>query len=185
MVKDLLIWQSFLDNHNGASIMIGESIEVLDLFTDASGRLGFGAYFEGHWTNAPWPTRILEEKSLEKDITYKELFPIVLSVLLWGHRLSNRRVTFHCDNEAVVFLINRQSTSHRRSMGLLRMLVYFCLTHNIVFKARHIPGKNNDIADALSRFQHSKFEALAPRADKFRTEIPVAIWKRLVAKLDD
>ena len=186
MVKDLLTWQSFLDNHNGASMMIDESNKVLDLFTDASGSLGFGAYFEGHWTNAPWPSRILEEKALKKDITYKELFPIVLSVLLWGHRFSNGKVTFHCDNEAVVSIINKQSTSHRRSMGLVRMLVYFCLTHNIVFKARHIPGKNNDIADALSRLQHSKFKALAPRgADKVRTEIPVAIWTGLLSKLDD
>ena len=35
IVKDLFIWQSFLDNQNGASMMIDDLIEVLNFFTNA------------------------------------------------------------------------------------------------------------------------------------------------------
>ena len=182
MVKDLLTWQSFLINHNGVSMMLENNIKVLDLYTDASGSVGFGAYFEGHWTLGQWPTEIQKAKI---DIMYKELFPIVLSLLLWGQGFANNKVVFHCDNQAVVSVINKQSTPHKLSMGLLRILVLFCLTNNIVFRAKHIPGKINDIADALSRLQLNRFKALAPSADKTMTEIPLTIWNQLLEKLKD
>ena len=50
-------------------------------------------------------------------------------------------------------------------MHLLRMLVALCLNHNIVFKAFHIAGKRNAIADALSRLQIKRFKELAPKVD--------------------
>ena len=181
MVKDLVTWQSFLKNYNGATMMLDEDSKILDLYTDASGGLGFGAYFEGHWTMGPWPEKIQSSKI---DIMYKELFPIVLSLLLWGESFKNSRVVFHCDNAAVVAIVNKQSTPHKLSMGLLRLLVYFCLINNIVFRAKHIPGKSNGIADALSRFQLKRFKILAPQADKVITAIPSQIWTQLLRKLD-
>ena len=182
MVKDLLTWQSFINNHNGDSMMLDENREILDLYTDASGSKGFGAYFEGHWTMGVWPEKI---KAIKTDIMYKELFPIVLSLLLWGQKFRNSRIVFHCDNESVVAIINKQSTPHKLSMGLVRVLVYFCLKNNIVFKARHIPGKVNDIADALSRLQLNRFRRLVPQADKDMTIIPTEILNQLLGKLDD
>ena len=182
MVKDLLTWQSFINNHNGDSMMLDENREILDLYTDASGSKGFGAYFEGHWTMGVWPEKI---KAIKTDIMYKELFPIVLSLLLWGQKFRNSRIVFHCDNESVVAIINKQSTPHKLSMGLVRVLVYFCLNNNIVFKARHIPGKVNDIADALSRLQLNRFRRLVPQADKDMTIIPTEILNQLLGKLDD
>ena len=76
-----------------------------------------------------------------------------------------RELTFYCDNQAVVYCINKQSTREKSSMHLLRMLVALCLKHNIVFKAVHIAGKRNAIADALSRLQIKRFKELAPKAD--------------------
>lgn len=183
MVEDLLVWKSFLDNHNGASMMISEVSEShLDLFTDAAGSIGFGAYFDGHWTNGKWPAYLLDVDN----IALKELFPIVLSLFLWGVKFKNQKVVFFCDNSAVVIMINKQSSKDKLCMHLLRMLVSICLEKNVVFKAKHIPGLDNDIADALSRFQHSRFERLAPAfADKERTQIPQKIWLKLLKKLTD
>ncbi|KAJ1099114.1 hypothetical protein NDU88_004218 [Pleurodeles waltl] len=43
-------------------------------------------------------------------------------------------------------------------------------------QARHVPGINNDIADALSRFQWQRFCGLAPGADVQKTAIPGELW---------
>ena len=53
----------------------------------------------------------------------------------------------------------------------------FPLRYNIYFKARHIPGKQNEVADSLSRFQMDRFRALAPLADANPTPIPSALWE--------
>ena len=57
------------------------------------------------------------------------------------------------DNEADVHVINKQSSKEKTLMKRVRRLVLKSLTHNIFFKAKHIPGKTNILADKLSRFQ--------------------------------
>ena len=58
-------------------------------------------------------------------------------------------------------------------MHLVRMLIVCqCLRYNITFKAIHVPGERNDIADSLSRFQVNRFRTLAPQADIAMTPIP-------------
>ena len=183
MAADLHVWKFFLDNFNGASMMIDICDELcLDLFTDASGSIGYGAYFDGHWVAAPWP------KALQKcapDITFKELFPIVLAIYLWGHHFANKKVIFHCDNQAVVCMINKQTTRSPSSMHLVRCLVSVCLVKNIVFKAVHIPGLENNIADALSRLQFSRFRKLVPLADLTPTPIHAPLFRQLMGKYAD
>ncbi|XP_070190042.1 uncharacterized protein [Littorina saxatilis] len=52
MREDLKVWSSFLETHNGISIMLEEvwvDSSHLNLFTDAAGGIGFGAFFGGHW----------------------------------------------------------------------------------------------------------------------------------------
>ena len=183
MVADLLVWQIFLDKFNGASMIIDlQNEHHLDLFTDAAGGTGFGAYFDGHWVAGAWPEP-LQVGPL--DITFMELFPIVLSLYLWGHLFSNKKVFFHCDNEAVVTIVNKQSTRSPQSMHLVRHLVSICLSRNIVFKAVHVPGLQNCIADALSRFQFNKFRSLAPQADQDPTLIQPLLWQELMGKFVD
>ena len=45
-------------------------------------------------------------------------------------------------------------------MQVVRTVVIRSLELNIHFKAKHIPGIDNGIADALSRFQMSRFRQL-------------------------
>ena len=180
MVDDLTVWHDFLENHNGVTMMVRDLDEpYLDLYTDASGSIGFGAYFKGHWTNGSWPAGV---QSAPLHITFKELFPIVIAIFLWGNNFKNCKVLFHCDNIAVVSIINKQTSKDQASMHLVRSLVDVCLRKNIVFKARHIPGLNNDIADSLSRYQFPRFRRLAPQADKEATPIPDSLWRKLLGR---
>ena len=61
-------------------------------------------------------------------------------------------------------------------MAFLRKLVSICLRHNILFKAKHIQGVRNRLADALSRLQVQTFRHLAPpQMDSLPTEIPQSL----------
>ena len=62
-------------------------------------------------------------------------------------------------------------------MVLLRFLVLKTLQFNIQIKAQHIMGVKNNVADAISRFQWSRFRQLAPLADRFPSSIPVQFWE--------
>ena len=60
-------------------------------------------------------------------------------------------------------------------MDLLRRLTLLTLKYNIYIRARHLPGKNNEIADSLSRFQFQRFRLLAPQAEATPCKIPVVL----------
>ena len=51
--------------------------------------------------------------------------------------------------------------------------VLVCLNHNVLFKAKHIPGTYNRLADLLSRFQVETFKREAPASmNSCATNIP-------------
>ena len=126
-----------------------------------------------------WPAHWQQEGP---DITFKELFPIVLAIHLWADYFRNKKLILHCDNQAVVTIINKQSTRSPPSMHLLRLFVLACLQNNLVCRARHLPGTQNNIADALSRGQIHRFRKLAPLADDWPAVIPDTLQQLLQLK---
>lgn len=179
MLGDLITWRTFLESHNGTLMILPRQWDdnrSIHLFTDASGSIGFGIYFNGRWVANEWPRDMSVSR---KHITFLELFPIVLAIHLWGGILHNKKISFHCDNDAVVSIISKQSSRDEPCMALVRILVLACLQHNIVLRAVHIQGKKNQIADALSRLQIAKFRRLCPHAEHVMTPIPQSIWDLL------
>ena len=167
----MLVWQTFLPGFNGRSFFLSDDwydSHQLWLYTDASGTLGFGASFGRHWCYGEWP-----DSWRHRDIAYLEFYPVVLSLHLWGHEMQNRRVLFFTDNEALVHAINKQSCRDKDLMFFVRELVLVCLRRNVQFKAKHISGLHNKLADSLSRLQLQTFKQLAPaHMLPFPTEIP-------------
>ena len=156
----LKAWLTFLAEFNGQYIFINQrwlSSDKIKLFTDSAGSLGYAAVYGSSWVNGSWPTTWHKF-----NITLLELYPIMLALEFWGSRLANHAVLFLCDNEAVVHIINKQSSKEPNIMVLVRRLVLSALKFNILFKAKHIPGKHNNIADRLSRFQVNEARCLAP-----------------------
>ena len=106
---DLKVWQSFLSNFNGRSFFLEEtwySSSKLYSYTDASDALGFGAIFGSRWRYGKWPATWSY-----CNIAILEFYPIVLSLHLWGHEMRNRCILFFTDNESLVHLINKQSST--------------------------------------------------------------------------
>ena len=171
---DLSMWQSFLSTFNGKSLFLEDqwyNSNILHMYTDASGSLGFGAVFGNKWCYGAWP-----QEWTTHNIALLEFFSIVLSLLLWGSAMQNRCILFFTDNAAIVHVINKQSCKDKQLMFFVRKLVLTCLKNNIIFKAKHVMGLHNDLADSLSRLQIQKFYSLAPASmDKMPTDIPMSL----------
>ena len=161
----------FLNFYNGKLFFLNEiwqDSDSLYLYTDSAGSIGFGAIFGKHWCYGEWP-----REWQNRNIAILEFYPIVLSLLLWGSKMQNQCIVFHTDNEALVHVINKCTSKDKTLMVFVRKLVLVCLENNILFKAQHIPGVKNCLADALSRLQIQRFHQLAPFGfDKYPTIIP-------------
>ncbi|KAM4807895.1 uncharacterized protein WCC33_000858 [Rhinophrynus dorsalis] len=175
---DLEVWDRFLQDFNGVCLWRKpeQTNEELQLFTDAAGAVGFGAYFEGSWCAQKWPPH-WAQNGLTKNMAFLELFPIVVALELWWQKLRNRAVRFWSDNMSVVHAVNNLSSGSLPVIGLLRRLVLICMRHNIQFRALHVPGVDNGIADALSRGQMGWFFMLAPGADRTGSNFPSEFWQ--------
>lgn len=159
---DLLWWRTFLSSWNGRSLFLEPwwtPSPDMELFTDASSTVGYGAFFDNLWFAGTWDADLRGE-----DIAVQELYVIVLAVNTWGHRWPRRRVLFHCDNEAVVAVVRSGTSRSKRLMDLLRCLFFVCAKHHCSVSAVHIDGPSNAIADSLSRGQMDRFRQLAPCA---------------------
>ena len=86
--------------------------------------------------------------------------------------MRDRCIVFFSDNQAIVEIINKQTSKDRYLMVLLRHFVLCTLKYNILFHAKHIAGSLNRESDALSRLQVEKFRFLAPYADDQPTPTP-------------
>ena len=125
--------------------------------SDAAGLIGYGAYLKGYWFADEWAP-----SQQQQSIAYKELFPVVVATHVWGQMWCKRHVRFRSDNETVVHILNTRTSKVPSLMQLLRSLLLTAAHHSFSFSARHVPGVNNQIADALSRFHWQDFRQLVP-----------------------
>lgn len=172
---DIKWWQDFLPGWNGVSLMLQphwESSLDLDLYTDASGSLGFGAYFQGSWFCGTW-----SKQQLLQSIQWKELFAILAAAATWGKLWHRKRILIHCDNQAIVQIWQTKKPKHKALTKLCRKLFFLAAKNNYTVNLKHIPGSSNELADALSRQQVSRFHNLAPEADREATTIPAWLTK--------
>ena len=176
MDQDARIWLLFLENVNGTCVFTQNEWvenEDLELYADASGSraLGCGSYYRGKWVSFKWPD--YWSKDVFKDITYLELIPIVLAFYTWANSLAGKKIIIRSDNNALVEIINKKTSKNKRVMSLIRHLILMLLSYNIQIQAKHIPGKINEIADSISRFQwHRLFQILPEQASRTPDAIP-------------
>ena len=166
---DALAWLQFLEQFNGVSMFLNDPwlrSETLQLGTDASG-MGYAAVFGSKWFTGIWPV-----DWNFRDITAKELFPIVLAIKIWAPLLKNHKILFLCDNMAVVNIINKQSCKDTFIMILVRELVVTSLHNNVLFRAQHIVGRKNVLCDQLSRAMFQEARRTAPWLNQQPTRIP-------------
>lgn len=156
--EDLQWWQSFMAEWNGISLLWDqewlEDNHGLQPHTDACNS-GYGAVCGRQWFHAQWTPeqqQLAEEGTISRDsMPFKELYALVTAAITWGHQWNRKRITFRTDCEPAVISINKGTSRNKRMMQLLRTLHYHAAKHHFKYRAVHIPGVDNVIADELSR----------------------------------
>ena len=180
--SDIIWWHTFISDWNGLSMMQSQrqANPDINLTSDASGSWGCGAYWNTHWFQYQWSVH-----TLSYGITTKELLPIVFAAAIWGHAWTGKSILCHCDNEAVVTIINSGTSKEPEAMALLRCLFFIAARNNLLITAAHLPGSLNQVADALSRNNLPLFSTVYPQADPHPSVIPPALIDLLVLSKPD
>ena len=175
---DLQWWRCFLQLWNGSSFFPLPSPSI-HIYSDASGSFGCGAFGPTTgWFQIQWPTHWST-----RDITVKELAPIVMAAALWGASWKGHHIRFHSDNIAVVAILTKHTSKDPVLNHFLRCLFLYSAFYKFNYSAVHIPGTLNTAADALSRNNIHTFSLLFPQVPPFL--VPPVIQDLLVHRLPD
>lgn len=104
-------------------------------------------------------------------IAILELWALIITLKLWGDRLSGKVVVAHCDNEAVANLVNSGKARDPRLQAGLREICFLAAVHEFEISARFLPGVLNRIPDLLSRWDKARtyreeFRSLVKNANR-------------------
>ena len=119
-----------------------------------------------------WVQEKYSESWSSYHITFLEIYPIYVVFATFAHKLRNSKITFYCDNEAVVTILNKQTSKNKQVMHIVRLIVYLQLKFNFGIIGKHIPGHSNVLADQLSRFQISSATLRQYGMREVKTPVP-------------
>jgi hypothetical protein len=86
------------------------------------------------------------------------LAAVIHALKMWRHYIMGRRFLLLTDNSGVKYLFNQPDLNVRQARWL-------AFLREFDFEVRHIKGKENKVADALSRIIHGLFEMNICRAE--------------------
>ena len=117
--------------------------------TDASGPRGGGRFMQHRFSF------LFSEEDQRRSTNWRELSTSAYALNLWGPALASMgsRVLVRSDNIAAVAAFNRSYSGSEDLNILVQQVSSLATAHGIVLAARHIPGIQNKLADALSRWR--------------------------------
>ena len=144
--QDLAWFNTFLANYNGVTFydQVPANIEV---HLDAC-LTGLGGHFGNMIYTLPVPMGFNEY-----DITQLEMLNIVVAATIWASHWSNKKIRIFSDNMAVVQVLTTGKARDQVLATCARNIWLIAALNNIQFQFAHVPGKNNVLADFLSRWQ--------------------------------
>ena len=164
---DLQWWRTFAVHWNGVAMFPCVITPTSAATSDASGAWGCGAWSGSSWFQLEWP-----QGAQNHHISFKELFAGLVAAAVWGSRWRGTRVMWLCDNQAAVYAISKRSCRDAGMMHLVRCLFFLEAWHSFELVAAHLPGRENMLADDLSRNRLSAFLSKARFPDPLPTALP-------------
>jgi hypothetical protein len=163
---DVRWWITFLESWNGISVIPSEywsssaheqrdgDASELELFTDAC-QTGFGAVCGKQYTRDFWSDATLSEAKRDTSLSmpYLELLAIAVAVATWAPQLGGRKITIRSDCKPAVQALQDFTCHNQQLLRLVRIVLLITAKHQLALRVRHIGGKLNAQADALSRFR--------------------------------
>ena len=74
-----------------------------------------------------------------------------MAAAIFGRQWQGHLIQFSVDNMSVVHILNSTYSKDPHLMHMVRVFVFLAAHFNFWFRAEHIEGKANSLADALSR----------------------------------
>ena len=164
---NLAWWLNLLQSWNGISLMRyckWEQIIDFELTSDAALTDGYGIVFGKQWVAGKWPS------SAPSNIAILEMIPLVLAAQLYSHAWAGKCVLFLTDNQAVKFSAESLLPTDKHLAALVRELAIISVQNDFRFRVVHLPGKDNVLADLLSRSRFDEFFAKHPEANSQPTK---------------
>ena len=149
-------------------------------FTDGVGRFGCGAIWGRLWVHYPWQVYLQQ-----RGTAMLELLPVILAAMVRECKWTGSLVIVHCDNHAVVTIVNAGYSKGKKIMHLIRCLFFIRAYWNFQLQAEHIRGEHNLAADAISGDNFTLFFQVAPDASPYATPILQALLPWLVERYPD
>ena len=162
--RDLNWFCTFLKQFNGVVYYDPRPIQA-ELHLDAC-LTGMGGIFENQCYALPIP-----KDFHNYSIVHLEMLNIVVALKVWATQWSNKKLRIKCDNMAVVEVLTSGKTKDNILATCARNVWLLCAIFNISIHIEHIPGKQNVIADLLSRY---KFDTKSWNV--LTTHVPNAVW---------
>jgi len=190
--QDLLWWRDALTLSNGILFFDDTDRKQFHLFSDASGILGYGAFFfledSRGTTWPPYSVSLPQDDSLScypnaehrlALINEREVRAITTSFQLWATRWEHSSVCIHTDN--TVALSGFQNTVVKGPGNYpLREILQLAAAYDITLYAEWVSSAENGLADALSRFDRDRVLLLCPHWDTSDLPLPYASLLHLI-----
>ena len=136
VLKDLHWFQTFLPQFNGTAFFDHPTVQG-EIFENAVYAIPLNRGYSGFY------------------IMHLEMLNILVALRTWKKRWGGKHILIHCDNNAVVSVINTGKTRDSILAALTRNIAMYVATADIHINTVHILGKYNVIADCLSRWHNN------------------------------
>lgn len=133
--------------------------------THASGS-GIGAVLSQEGRPIAFISKWFSSKGRVKSVYERELLAIVFAVTKWRHYLTGRQFTIRTDQKSLRHLLEQRAVSVEQEKWASKLL-------GLNFIIEYRPGKENRVADALSRRMDKKEESQELR--EFQLTAPLSI----------
>ena len=167
--RELRWFQCFLGQYNGTSFfdhkLIHHVVELDACLVGLGGRCGHLVYhlpIVKHYTN----------------LTIVHLEMVNILVAVFAHLWSKHRILVKCDNQAVVHVLTTGRTRDAFLAACARNIWLVCAQNDVELLYRHIPGKDNGVADLLSRWKNTTRQNV-----ELQSKIGGHVWLNVSSKL--
>ena len=144
---------TFLPHFNGVTFFNKTPIpENNTLYLDAS-LTGMGTM----WANRVYATPVFQIPNFDLKIVHLEMLNIVIALRTWGRLWKHSQAHIYCDNMAVVQVVTSSKTKDKFLATCSRNIWLLSSIFDINIVIHHIQGKENVIADCLSRLHSHNY----------------------------
>ena len=88
---------------------------------------------------------------MNNTIVHLDILHLAVALRIWASHGSNQRIKIHCDNMAVVEVLQAGRAWGQILATCAQNVLLICALYNIELLVVHIPGKDNVLSDLLSR----------------------------------